>query len=283
MIVYASRPHYAVHLAPVAALTDANVALTGSYMDVCKARKGRLPIVRMTHGAGQSYGDREPSYPGGGGLNDAVGLFLAPNDHAGARWQAAYPAARVEVVGDPRLDDLPPRIPDGQVTVAVTFHWRPGTHEKGNAFGDWSAAMPALARQFHVIGHGHPRNDRLPRFWRTHGIEHVPDFADVCRRADVLLFDNTSAGFEFASTGRPVVVLNRPEYRRDVDFGLRFWSAAHVGINVWPGDDLPAAVAEALEDAPERRAAREDALSVVYRYRTGAAQRAADAIEDWAA
>lgn len=282
MISYIYRPHYGDHLASVARLVTADVALTASYADVTRARKGRLPIVRMHHGAGQSYGDGKPNYAGGDDHDD-VGLFLVPNDHAGARWHARYPAARVEVVGSPRLDDLPQRIPDGQTTVAVTFHWHSGGNERGNAFGHWRAVLPELARRFHVIGHGHPRNTDLPRFWKNHGIEHVPDFLDVCRRADVLLFDNTSAGFEFASTGRPVVVLNQPEYRRDIEIGLRFWSASHVGLNVWPGDDLPTAVAEALEDAPERKAAREDALGIVYAYRTGAAQRAAAAIEDWAA
>jgi hypothetical protein len=133
-----------------------------------------------------------------------------------------------------------------------------------------------------VIGHGHPRASRLPRFWAKHGIEHVPDFMDVCRRADVLLFDNTSAGYLFAATGRPVVVLNSPDYRRDWTYGLRFWDAADVGVQVSAGDLYPA-VCRALEEWPDDVAKREAALDMVFAYRTGAAQRASDVIREWAA
>jgi hypothetical protein len=280
--VYASRPHYAEHLAPVAALLpDLDIALVASYADVCKAREKHKRIVLMQHGIGQSYSDDGPAYPGGRD-NDAVGLFLVPNNHAGQRWRSAYPAARVEVVGSPRLDDLPRREP-GPVTVAVTFHWRSGAHEKGNAFDHYKAVLPDLARRFHVIGHGHPRATRLPAFYAKHGIEFVPSFADVCRRADLLIADNTSALFEFAATGRPVVVMNSPAYRRDVWHGLRFWQAATVGVNVEHAEYLLPFTEAALEDHANVQAAREAALSIVFAFREGAAQRAADAIVDWAA
>jgi hypothetical protein len=109
----------------------------------------------------------------------------------------------------------------------------------------------------------------------------VPDFADVCRRADVYVCDNSSTLYEFASTGRPVVVLNSPQYRGTVNHGLRFWDAAHVGLHAWPGDNLGDVVERALQDPPKAREDREDALDIVYAYRTGGAQRAADAIVRW--
>jgi hypothetical protein len=252
----------------------ADVALVASYGDLTRARRNHRRIVLMQHGIGQSYGDRNPAYPGGRD-NDAVGLFLVPGDQPAARWRAAYPKARVEVVGTPLLDDLPRRSPDGQTTIAVTFHWLKGASEH---FRD---AVVALADQFHVIGHGHPRASRLPRFWAKHGIEHVPDFMDVCRRADLLLFDNTSAGYLFAATGRPVVVMNGPDYRREWDYGLRFWDAADVGVQV--SGDLYPAVCRALEEWPEDVAKREAALDMVFAYRTGAAERASDTIREWAA
>jgi len=115
------------------------------------------------------------------------------------------------------------------------------------------------------------------------GIEVVESFAEVCRRADVFIADNTSALYEFAAIGRPVVVLNAPFYRRNVHHGLRFWEAADVGIQVDRADALLPAVAHALGDPPERRAAREAALAIVYGYRSGAAQRAAQAISAWLA
>ncbi len=279
--VIATWPHYAAHMAPVTVPDD--VTLVASYNDLVKVRQKASRIVLMQHGAGQSYGDRNPAYPGGRD-NDAVGLFLVPGEHPAARWREAYPRASVEVVGSPRLDDLPRRAPDGRVTVAVTFHWRYGTiPETRHAFSRFQQAVVNLSTNFHVIGHGHPRATSLPWFWQHHGIEWVPDFDEVCRRADVLIFDNTSAGFEFAATGRPVVVLNAPYYRPEVKHGLRFWDAARVGIQCDKPAFLEDAVRRALALEPEDVAAREAALDMVYGYRTGAAQRASDAIREWTA
>lgn len=280
-MIFASRPHYAAHLAPVA-IGDLDVALVASYNDVVLARKaGHRRIVRMHHGIGQSYSDRNPSLAGGADHDD-VGLFLVPNEHAASRWLGAYPAARVEVVGCPRLDDLPQRVLDGKTTVAVTFHWWTGpVPEARHTFRHYRDAIVALSKVYHVIGHGHPRATWLPSFYAKHGIEWVPSFDEVCRRADALIFDNTSAGFEFASTGRPVVLLDGPGYRRGVEHGLRFWAASGVGIHVNDSGLIPA-VERALRCLPDDVAAREAALDIVYKYRTGAAQRVRDAIEEWA-
>jgi glycosyltransferase involved in cell wall biosynthesis len=276
----ASRPHYADHMAPVEVPDD--VALVASYADVVKVRRKHRRIVLMQHGIGQSYGDRNPAYPGGRD-NEAVGLFLVPGPIPAERWRKAYPKAHVEVVGSPRLDHLPRR-QEGPLTVAATFHWRMGgIPEAQHAFHYFGEAVARLKDEFNLIGHGHPRARWLPRFWHTHGIEYVPDFDDVCRRADVLLFDNTSAGFEFAATGRPVVLMNAPVYRRHVDHGLRFWEASTVGCQVSAPRDLAAAIHRALELRPDDVAAREAALDVVFGYRTGAAERASEVIREWAA
>ena len=47
-------------------------------------------------------------------------------------------------------------------------------------------------------------------------------------------------------------------------------------------EDLTEAVTRALEDPPEQRAERERCVDLVYGYRTGAAQRAAEVLMDWA-
>jgi hypothetical protein len=289
VIVIASREHYADHLAPIAArTTDVDAVLVASYGDLVKARAtGHPRIVLAQHGAGQSYSDDHPHYPGGRDNGD-VGLFLAPNDHSARRWRDAYPDAAVEVVGSPRLDDLPAREP-GPLTVAVTFHWNSfhtpgkGMTEGRSAFPWFREALQDVAAAFPTIGHGHPKARELPRFWKSIGVEYVPTFDEVCRRADVLVFDNTSAGFEFAATGRPVVVMNSPLYRRDVSHGLRFWDAADVGVQVDHAPDLLPAIRRALEHRPEDIAAREDALESVYTFRGGAADRAASVIREWAA
>jgi hypothetical protein len=284
VISYAARPHYADHLAPVLARlpADLDVALVASYKDLTIARRTHRRIVLMQHGAGQSYSNDNPAYPGGAD-NDAVGLFLVPGEHAAARWRSAYPRARVEVVGSPRLDDLPPR-EAGPLTVALSWHWN-GFHtpESQSSFPWYRQAVPEIAREFRVIGHGHPRRKDLPAFYAKHGIEYVPTFEEVCRRADVYVCDNSSTIFEFAATGRPVVLMNAPIYRKGVSHGLRYWDAADVGVQVDHAPDLLPAIRRALEHRPEDIAAREDALESVYTYRHGAAQRAADTIMEWAA
>lgn len=246
--------------------------------------QGRKRIARMEHGIGQSFiGSTAPSYAGGEGCED-VSLWLTPNEYSAAKWRAAYPKARVEVIGCPKLDTLPHRGPGVRPTVAVSFHWGIGK-PRGNdplleSYGSWPEyreAVARLAQTYRVIGHGHPRMlPYLARYYRRFGIEVVEDFADVCRKADVYVCDTNSTIYEFASTGRPVVVVNGSHFRREVEHGLRFWEAASVGVNCDHPTALKAAVAQAL--AEDRTAAREAALDIVYAYRTGAAQRAATAL-----
>jgi hypothetical protein len=281
-MILARLPHFEDHLRPIAALLPdlPDVALVASYGDLRRARRARFRrIVLAQHGAGQSYSNTNPHYPGGSDNGD-VGLFLAPNEYAADRWRQAYPRAAVEVVGSPRLDTLPVREP-GPLTVAVSFHWDgylcPETRSALPYFRD---ALPALAREFTVIGHGHPRTNLSPMY-RKLGIEYVPSFDEVCRRADVYVCDNSSTIYEFASTGRPVVLLNSPLWRRDVHHGGRFWDWASVGINVERAPELVDSVREALVDG--QQVAREETLSRVYQPRTNAAAYAATAINDWLA
>lgn len=266
--------------------------LVASYGDLKRGRKrGRTRFVLMQHGAGQSYGGspttaRMGSYPGGDD-NDDVGLFLVPNHHAATRWRERYPAAQVEVVGSPILDELPRRnlvdYPTAPV-VGLAFHWDFRQIPEARSAFAWTMGMfRPLAREFTVIGHGHPRRKDLAGRYRQGRIEHVPSRRELFERADLLVFDNSSIGFEFAATGRPVVVLDPPYYRRNVSHGLRFWDAADVGIRADAPRELPDAIRRALADPPEARTRREAALELVYPLRTGAAQRAVDAIVSWLA
>jgi UDP-N-acetylglucosamine:LPS N-acetylglucosamine transferase len=173
--------------------------------------------------------------------------------------------------------------------VAVSFHWPAPlsiSGYAGTALGDFLPALPLLTRRFDVIGHAHPnwqrRGDGAAAKLAKADIPFVRDFDDVCRQADVYVCDNSSTIYEFAATGRPVVVLNARQWsRKGPQLGLRFWAASHVGINVDRHEDLVPAVTRALEYRAEDIAAREDALEMVYTYRYGAAERAAAAIVDW--
>lgn len=268
-------------------------ALVASAGDIKVGRRlGYGRFVFVEHGIGQSYGARREdirhaSYAGGADRDD-VELNIVPNETCARRWRAAYPRTPVAVVGCAKLDELPRKSFDPTAPViAITFHWSVGlgiSGYAGTAFGDFLPALPALAARWPVLGHAHPK-DRWPREVGRHyarlGIEQVEDFADICRRADVLVADNTSVLYEFAATGRPVVVMNARHWSRRVSYGLRFWDAAGVGPNADRADELVGAVERALELRPEDIAAREAALDVVYAYRTGAAERAAAAITAW--
>lgn len=312
---FASKPWYVDHLAPIweALASDAgrfhvrgsqtlaagaglagvseeepagsNPIVTVATSDYLAAhRAGRRRIALGQHGAGQSYGTRHPSYPGGDGQDD-VGLFLVPNATAARVTLERYPDAHVAIVGCPKVDRLPGRVPDGRAdVVAISTHWNARiAPEAGSAWPTFGRALLELARTHPVIGHAHPRMmGRVGPFYRAAGIEVVGDFRGVLERADVLVMDNSSGLFEFASTGRPVVVVNSPAYRRDVDHGLRFWDAAAVGINVDATRDLEAAIARALELRPSDVSAREAALDVVYQPRHGSADLAATALLEWA-
>ena len=235
IVPIAAKAHHRAHIAPVARLLgiDAvhmqrriagpdDVALIASYGDLKSARRdGYKRIVMMQHGAGQSYGGdrrtaRHPCYAGGDD-NDDVGLFLVPNQHAADRWAFRYPGSSVEVVGCPRLDALPVRsvhtataVEMASPVVAVSFHWDGYACDEWRSAFDWyREALTILARDpsIKLLGHQHPNRNDLGYFYREHGIEYTADFDEVLRRADVYACDNSSTLYEFASTGRPVVVL----------------------------------------------------------------------------
>jgi hypothetical protein len=267
-----------------AASRSGGLTLIASYGDLKKGRRmGLGPFVYLEHGIGQSYaGDRmaasHPSYSGGRNRDDVV-LNLVPNEQAAARWREAYPSTSVEVIGCPKLDALPSREPGARPVIAVSTHFNCNiAPETQSALGPYLHAIATLKSTYTFIGHGHPRAFGIDRVWKRLSIDYVADFADVCRRADVYVCDNSSTIYEFAATDRPVVVLNGPQYRRDVHHGGRFWDWASVGPQVDRPSQLAGAIAAALDDGPEVRAERERVLAEVYLVRSGAAERAVEAI-----
>lgn len=256
------------------------VAATQDYRRALPARR---PIVFMQHGNGQSFSGEHQGYAGGKG-RDAVALFLSPNEYNAALWRRAYPAARVEVVGCPKLDRwFASPTHHASRTVAISFHW--DAADRGNQVQEaWSAwrhywrALPELRDRFDLIGHAHPFVARdLRREYKRLGIPFVADFEEILERAGVYVNDCSSTLYEFAALDRPVVVLNTPEYRRWKEHGLRFWEYADVGVQVDDARLLAAAVQRAIDDAPDVAARRREIIGHVYPYRD-AARRAAAAI-----
>ena len=311
---FASQRHYAEHLYPIweqlpeqvrgvfwapgrehdwgerlrNRVTERTVMVAG-WRDAQTMRPSGL--IYVEHGSGQSY-DGDPrskgdgSYSGGHSL-ERVRLFLCPNETVAGRWRDAYQAP-VVVVGCPKLDrwhDRPARTVDEMApTVAVTFHWACAlVPETQSAWRHYDRVLPALAsdERWHLLGHGHPRLwGTISRRWKELGVESVKDFGDVLDRVDLLVGDNTSALYEFASTGRPVVVLNAPWYRRDVHHGLRFWDYPP-GLQVDRPEQLAPTIVRALTDPVPAQALRAAAVPETYAYTDGhAARRAVTAIEE---
>lgn len=281
---------------------DGALWLVASYADA--RRVAPAPVIYLEHGAGQSYhGDpnaaRSGSYAGGEGL-EHVALFLCPHETVAQRWRARYRAPAV-VVGAPKLDRwhqflAAPQKPEGNVTpapynggtVAVTWHWPNSICPEAQwALPHYRPALAGLARDMsragvELIGTGHPRAWRqLRREWARLGVEPVEHFDQVLERADLLAVDNSSAGPEFASTGRPIVWLSAPWYRRQVDHGGRFWTWVADLPHVEEPDQLAPTVLEVLAAPGRDLDAREAMVASVYAHRDGqAATRAAAAITE---
>lgn len=249
------------------------------------ARTGRK-IALFEHGAGQSYGNRHPSYIGGTG-REKVSVFIVPSEQAAARTRRYYPTRRVVVAGCPKLDELLElEPPSGPTTVAISFHWRCEVlPETGSAIDAFALELEPTRRRLEaegirLLGHAHPRiYDEARAVFRAAGIETVKTFAEVVARAHVYAVDNSSTLFEFAALDRPVVVLNAPEYRRGVEHGLRFWTEADVGLQVDDPAELAPTILEAIADPDPVARSRRAAVGRAYSVRDGSSARiAAEAI-----
>lgn len=242
--------------------------------------KRRL-VVMMEHGHGARYGDGPLSigYVGGHG-RERVCLFLDPNDHARGLHAERYPQTPGVVIGQPMLDDVV-REPDER-TVVLTGHWSnglsPAAQSAWPAFWDQPEVFRhalALMRAdgWTVLGHAHPRAwVKAPNFgqaWERFGVEPLADFAEVLRRATVLVADNTSASFLTAAVGVRQVFLDGPDY----SIGYR--------RGYWPRFALPLdAISSPAELADAVRTATVPDVREVVPWVGGAAARAVDAIRE---
>jgi len=309
--VYTTQPHYVDHLLPVwralgdeagawtappklhTYLRDRGVepgstsdrtsdrVLTASWGDAHGSRRSWRRRALMCHGAGQSYVGVTSMYNlSSPRRDDVVSLFLMPNEQAAEASRASNPRAGHVVVGTPKLDAAftagPPTAQAG-LTV-VSHHWNcslcPETH------GGWPRYAEAV-RDAGYSYHVHPRIEAGVRQWcRKNDVPYV----EAPWHAEVLVADNTSVAWEFmAVTGRPVVWLDLPEYRRDVEHGVRFWSLSSSGVSCTCPGQLPDAVVKArLDEDQDRVAARERAVAGLYPVRDGTAStRAAEALLAW--
>ncbi|MCK0472944.1 CDP-glycerol glycerophosphotransferase family protein [Halalkalibacter sp. APA_J-10(15)] len=236
------------------------------------------PIALVSHGAGQTYKEKEYTLVP---FRKNVILDILPNDHIGQVFKERYPNTTIEVVGCPKLDEWyrnfePPQNP--RPVISLSFHYdRNFVPETRTSFPHFKESLKCLAEEAEkknwcVLGHGHPLMiETLIPYYEEYGFEVVKDFNEVMNRADLYICDHMSTLYEFASTGRPVVVLNAPWYRRRVEHGLRFWEFANVGINCDEPNQFISSIEKALEDPLEQKELRKKAVQGVYKYTDGRA------------
>lgn len=262
---YASMPHYKRHVqaifkhlhpsirgnifGPEVKAKDLpdGVFLVGSYVDAQLLAKRK--VIYVEHGAGQSYkGDARsigsPYYHGSKHPKNIIG-YVCPNEKVASSWDKPSIA-----VGCPALDIWHISLQELQTrslkpAITFTFHWDCRVAQESRwAFPHYADQIELFTNRlralgFDVFGHSHPRSERvLKRFWRSIGVEYLETPDRVFWASDILIADNTSLLMEFASLNRPVVFLNAPWYRKDIEHGGRFWQWNKMGINVDQPDEL---------------------------------------------
>ena len=153
-------------------------------------------------------------------------LFLCPSERVAELNREAWPGSPSVVIGCPKLERYAHIEPVPGV-VGFSFHWNGSVcPETRSALSHYIEALRDVAERYVTIGTAHPRIARAAqKVYADAGIEWV-DADEMFRRAEVLVCDNTSLGWEFISLDRPVVWLNAPWYRRGIEHGMRFWEFA---------------------------------------------------------
>lgn len=309
----ATKPHYLDHLAPVwhalrpeerggwlmseslwdyaaawhniyahdrADFGHGDWALAAGYVDLNGMSTRRC--VLMEHGVGQSYGDDRRQNYAGGPNRGHVAVFLSVNEIAHQKNTEANPDAWHFVIGSPRMDAWFNKRPYAAPHTAVSFHfpindWVPETQ---TALPHYKSAVAELHYQHgDLIGHEHPRWDgRLLRQWDQIGMPTCWHFPSLVDRAYLYICDNSSTIYEWAALDRPVVLLNAPQYRRDVEMGIRFWEYADVGVQCNDPDLLASCVDIAIERADDYTDRRAEITAALFPYQGRSADRAVEAL-----
>jgi len=248
----------------VAASGDMNLALNNNR---------KREYIFMEHGVEIVY-PNNPSYAGNDGPRRRAALTLAPNMGAFELTRKKLPKMTQVIIGTPMLDRWKgafernrqlPLVP----TVAISFHWdgKMVAPEAGTAFGYFEHILPELAKQksFKLVAHAHPRNiEQVRPIYEKLGIEFWESFERVMDEADLYIMDNSSTIYMFLVTGKPVILLNSPKYRKNIDTGLRFWKYTDVGEQVDDPEQLIYAISRTLGDPGARLIERRTAIANLF-------------------
>jgi len=264
-----------------------SVVVCCSLGDLNQAWKAGATSILMEHGAGQTYNSNHGSYAGGAhpARNDCS-MFLVPGVTPAKKLRSVHDVPVYEI-GCPKLDKYilnPPEKKNVKPKVFLSFHWdcrvAPETRWVWHHYRRYIKSLVGR-EEYDLYGHCHPRAQvRLQGWYQSLDIPFVKSFDEVLQTADCYIVDNSSTLFEAAAVNIPVVVLNSPEYRKNVSHGLRFWDVANIGPQVDAPRDLHNKILESLNPTEDQQKETERCLDVVYSVRDGSSsQLAANYIE----
>lgn len=256
--------------------------VTASFYDDVLLKISR-PMTYVAHGCGQTYiGQYEYQF-----FRKNFILDLLPNSSMAYAFKNRYPYSQQIIIGSPKLDKWYGKKrnkSNSKPNIAISFHFdRIAIPESRSSWAHFKTIIPSLAKQnnWHILGHGHPRMmDTLRPVYEKYNIEVVENFEDIMDRADLYICDHMSTLYEFASTNRPVIVLNAPWYRKDIEHGLRFWKHSNVGLHCDDPSYLFQTITDALKDSKEVSQQRSSAVQAVLTHIDGqSSQRASNHIQ----
>lgn len=253
-----------------------------TYSEDKKTGKPIRNWIMMEHGVGLTpapEGDNA-GYAGGLGLRKEVSLFLAPNEYIASKTAKVLDTHQV-VIGTPKLDKWSDYQPALSNKVAISFHWN-GSHissEAGNAFTFYKPVLEEVSKKFSLLGHGHPKSiHQFKDFYDSISIPTIEQFELIMHLAGIYVNDCSSTLYEFLVTGKPVIILNAPWFRKGINWGIRFWDYTNVGLQVNRPEDLSNAILSTLEHPEQYKKQRDIAVRELYPNIGRSSQIAADAI-----
>lgn len=259
----------------VVGVPNENICLVSSYLDYLQTKGD---VVYMEHGIGHTYSNDNPSYAGGKG-KDRVILFLNQHHLTQEKNLKTYPNVKGVIVGTPKMDNVKEVEFKGKV-VCFSFHWDCKiVPETRSSFEYYRKIIRELNKnkEFKLVMHGHPREN-----WsvaKSLGIEFIQDIKEVFERVDVYVCDNSSSMYEFMCTGKPIILLNAPFYRKNIHHGIRFWT--HIGgIQVDNIKDLLPSIQRTLSNPNEYKTIRDEIVSELYPNRGKATKLSVKAIKE---
>lgn len=224
---------------------DNPIYIVPSYSLLSRLYKPNFPKNRsilLEHGVGQSYITNKTSWARGSTkYDDNIILYMATNNYCYDAFKKHHKNIPIEIIGCPKLDNIPimnPNLEDP--LICFSWHWDAiEIPETRSGFDYWKDSLIELSKHNRIVIHGHPRIQNITsEFARDNNIQFISSFNRVLELADIYVCDNSSTIYEFAVTNKPVILLNNPFYRRDINHGLRFWELSNIGINCNNNKDL---------------------------------------------